>query len=97
MIKETKTTKEHIVRHKFCDVCDTEIKLGLACWKAVCEYCGKDLCDNCVGYEEGSTGDYRIVYCKECWDKGNDYRPTIEKLHNDIDKLYDEWISMCKK
>jgi len=97
MIKEYTTLKETTIRKKYCDECETEIKPGLACWKAVCEYCGKDLCDKCVGHEDYSGGDYRIVYCKTCWDIGKSYRPTIEKLHNEIDNLYEEWQTLCKK
>jgi len=96
MIKETTILKEHTVKHKYCDDCNTKIPSGMACWKAQCEYCGKDLCDKCVGHEDYSGGDYRIVYCKSCWELGETYRPTIEKLHNEIDNLYEEWQSLCK-
>lgn len=89
MIKETKILKESIERHKFCDVCGTE------CGKAYCQYCKKDLCNDCVGHEEDG-GDYRIVYCKKCWDLGNEYRPKIEQLEIEIDKLYIEWQNKCK-
>ena len=96
MITETKTLKPHTERHKFCDICGSEIKIGLACSKAICEYCGKDLCDRCIGYEENTGGDYRIVYCKECWEKGDMYRPLIEKHELEIAKIYTEWQSLCK-
>jgi ribosomal protein L37AE/L43A len=51
MIKEIKTTKEVIVKHKFCDDCGIEIKRDMACSIARCEICGKDLCDKCIGHE----------------------------------------------
>jgi len=97
MIKEVKKQKEVIERHKYCDVCGTKISIEMACGKAKCEYCGKDLCDKCVGYEESNSGDYRIVYCAECWDIGKDYRPIIKQHEDKVDQLYDEWINKCKK
>lgn len=97
MIKEEIILKETIKRHKYCDVCETKITMGLVCCKAQCEYCGKDLCEKCIEHEEGTSGDYRIVYCKTCWDIGKTYRPIIEKLHNEIDNLYEEWQTLCKK
>jgi len=97
MIKEKVILKETKIRKKYCDECNTEIRIGLACSKAVCEYCGKDLCDKCIGHEDYSGGDYRIVYCKNCWEIGDKYRPIIEKLNNEIDNLYKEWQSLCKK
>jgi len=97
MIKETKTLKETTERHKYCDDCGTEIRIGLACSKAVCEYCKKDLCNKCIGHESDSWGDYRVVYCKTCWELGNEYRPIIEQKENEIEKLYDQWKSLCKK
>jgi len=60
------------------------------------KYCGKDLCEKCIAYEEPVMGDYRTVYCKRCWDIGNDYRPKIEYFEKEEDKLYDEWITKCK-
>jgi len=99
MIKEIKTLKlkEHTEKRKFCDVCKSEIRIGLTCSKAVCEYCGKDLCNECVGHEEESGGDYRICYCKECWKMGEKYRPLIEEHEKEIDRLYAEWQLLCKK
>jgi len=97
MIKENVILKETTIRKKYCDECQSEIKIGLACSKAKCEYCKKDLCEKCIGYEDYSGGDYRIVYCKTCWEIGESYRPTIEKLENKIDELYEEWQSLCKK
>jgi hypothetical protein len=37
------------------------------------------------------------VYCKKCWELGNEYRPLIEQHENEVDKLYDEWKNKCKK
>jgi len=83
--------------HRYCDECNTEIRKGLACSKAVCEICGKDLCDRCVGHEADSWGDYRTVYCKKCWEIGESYRIQIKTLEKQIDDLNDEWRSKCKK
>jgi len=96
MIKEVKKQKEVIERHKYCDVCGAKISIGLSCGKAKCEYCGKDLCDECVGYEESTSGDYRIVYCAKCWSIGEDYRPTIKQHEDEVDRLYNEWTDKCK-
>jgi len=98
MIQETKIMKESSVYKKFCDVCGTEIRIGLACSKAVCSYCKKDLCNKCVEHEESSFGDYRgPLWCKQCWEIGDEYRPKIEQLGIERDKLYEEWQAKCKQ
>jgi hypothetical protein len=95
MIKETKTTKELIITHKYCDMCGSEIKRGMACSVAKCEKCGKDLCDKCVGKENNTMGDYREVYCKVCWEIGEPYRIAIQEHEDTIDKLNEEWSKKC--
>jgi hypothetical protein len=97
MIKETKSLEEVTKNHKFCDVCGAEIYMGLACNAARCMYCEKDLCDDCVGYEEESSGDYRLVWCKGCWEIGEEYRPKIEQHRVERDELYFEWKIKCKE
>jgi len=97
MIKENKILKETTERHKFCDVCGKEISIGLACSAAHCEYCKKDLCEECIGHEEDTWGDYRQVYCKQCWEIGNYYRPLIEKIEKELDQLYQDWQNECKQ
>ena len=97
MIKEVKKTKETIVKYKFCDVCGTEIHIGLSCSSAKCYYCDKDICGKCIGNEEETGGDFRHVVCKNCWNIGNEYRPTIERLHKEIETLYEEWRTKCKE
>lgn len=89
--------KEVMEPHRYCDVCGDEINIGLTCHKANCMYCKKDLCETCVGNEHDTPGDYRSVYCKQCWKLGEGYRPEIEKLHNKIEQLYQEWQDKCKK
>lgn len=93
MIQEyemTETTKKY---KRLCDVCKTEIKRDLQCSVAKCKICGIDLCDKCVEYEDEDhdTGDYRIVYCKTCWDKEVLFRQQILELEEEIDSFYDEW------
>ena len=88
--------KEIMEPHKYCDVCGNEIRIGLVCSKAKCEYCKKDLCEKCIGHEESSPGDYRIVYCNNCWEIGEKYRPKIEQLNDEICILYKEWQDKCK-
>ena len=96
MIKETKTTKEVTITHKYCDVCGNEIERGMGCSVAKCEKCGKDLCNKCVGKENNTMGDYREVYCKVCWEIGTEYRLKIEQLENEIENLSTEWHSRCR-
>lgn len=96
MIKTIKVMKEDVKHQKFCDDCGVEVRIGLACSKARCSYCGKDLCEKCIGYEEYSCGDYRgQIWCKSCWELGNSYRPKIESLHKEIENLYEEWQKKC--
>lgn len=96
MWTEEKVQTDTTVRHKFCDVCGEELHIGLACSAAKCMYCGKDLCEKCIGNEEETGGDYRIVYCKKCWELGELYRPTIEAHQHSVEKLYKEWQDKCK-
>ncbi len=96
MIEETKTQEEVIKRHKFCDVCGNEISSTMACSRAVCECCGKDLCEKCIGHEDSSCGDYRIVYCKRCWEIGEPYRAVIDELENRIECGYADWQNACR-
>lgn len=97
MIKEIKTHEEVITQHKYCDICGAEIKHRLACMDATCEYCRKDLCEKCIGYEEGTDGDYREVWCDVCWQMGSEYRPEIEECEAKIHQLYQEWQNRCMK
>jgi hypothetical protein len=97
MIKKIKKRTTVEESHKYCDDCGIEIERGLRCNVAACEYCGKDLCDACIDHETSTFGDYRTVYCKKCWELGNDYRPRIEELSNEKDRLYEEWRSKCKE
>jgi len=97
MIKETKIQKESIERHKFCDICGIEIHIGLTCSVARCSYCRKDLCNDCVGNEEDTFGDYRDVSCKKCWEIGEPYRLLTEELHSKIEALNKEWHDKCKE
>ena len=96
MIKETKVQKELVEHHKFCDVCGKEISMGLKCTSARCMYCGKDLCENCIGHEDCTPGDYRDIFCKKCWEIGNEYRPVIGELNAKVEALYKEWQDKCK-
>ena len=97
MIKETKVLKESAEKHKFCDVCGVEINIGLSCSAAHCMYCRKDLCEKCIGHEEDDVSDWRMCWCKRCWDIGENYRPLIENLNTHIKVLYKEWQSKCKE
>jgi hypothetical protein len=96
MIKENKVLKEVITNTLFCDDCGVEMKPQYRYQKSQCEYCKKDLCEACVGHEEDTGADYRIVYCKACWKIGDDYRPKIQLLHDQIDELVHEWQQKAK-
>lgn len=95
--KIIKVMKEVPEPHRYCDICDNEITIRLACSTARCTYCRKDLCENCIGNEEETPGDYRVVYCKNCWKLGEGYRPRIEELQTRIERLYKEWQDKCKE
>jgi hypothetical protein len=101
MIKEEKKTEIKevcvVTKHKFCDVCGDEIKIGMVCSVAKCEQCGKDLCNKCIGHEVEICSDYRReVYCEKCWDIGEPFRKEIEELEGTIERLNDEWLKLCK-
>jgi hypothetical protein len=97
MIKKEQTTKTINVNHKYCDDCGVEIKMSMSCSVAKCEMCGKDLCDKCIGHEEDNTGDYRVVYCSNCWNIGTEYRNKIKFLEKEIEQLELEWNEKCKQ
>ncbi|MFV9678157.1 MAG: hypothetical protein ACNYVW_10995, partial [Methanosarcinales archaeon] len=75
MYKEVKVPTETIENHKYCDICGIEISIGLECSAARCQICRKDLCENCIGTEKSTYGDYREVWCVNCWSIGEKYRP----------------------
>ena len=95
MYKTVTVNKDVEETHKYCDVCGAEIYRDLACSVARCECCSKDLCDKCVGHEGYASGDYRVVYCKRCWDIGEYFREEIERLEEQVEKLYKEWKDRC--
>ena len=97
MFKEVKIQKEFIEHHKYCDVCGIEIEIGLACSAAQCQICRKDLCEKCIGTEKANMGDYREVWCINCWTIGEKYRPAIKELYSKYSKLYDDWYAECKE
>lgn len=97
MIKEEKIMKEDIKYRKFCDICGDEVTIGLLCCKAQCAICGRDLCEKCIGYEDTIWGDYRTVYCSDCWSTGEKYREKIEELESEVDQLHDKWYKECEK
>lgn len=96
MIKEVEVTEKVIKKHRYCDVCGTEIKKSLACSNATCNYCKKDLCNDCVAEEEDTYGDYRTVYCKRCSDIKKEYEELMEPYRNEIEKLTIEMRKKCQ-
>ena len=97
MYKKTKVNREFEETHKYCDICGVEIQVGLACSAARCQICRKDLCENCIGTEKSTFGDYREVWCTKCWTFGEKYRPAIKELDDKCKKLYDDWYAECKE
>ena len=97
MIKETKQQQEVIIKKKYCDICETEIERGLACSAAKCEICGRDLCEDCIGWEKNTSGDYREVYCKSCWNEGEYHRVEIRKFEKWIEVAHENWIIQAKE
>lgn len=99
MIVEKKELVEayKTIRTKFCDICGDEIIIGLACSKAVCSCCGKDLCEKCIGDEIDMGGDSRIVYCEKCYTIYKKYEVEIKKHHDEVDRLYQECRAECNK
>jgi hypothetical protein len=97
MIKTTTILVEEKEHHKFCDDCGVEIPIGLACGVAKCAYCGKDLCNKCIAHEDESWGDYRgTLWCKKCWEIGEEFRPLINSAQEEIESLYELWQDRCK-
>ena len=97
MIKNETIDLLTVIRHVYCDECGIELKRGMQYAVAQCEICGKDLCDDCIGHEVYTMGDYREVYCKSCWDIGEPYRNEIHQLENKIESLYNKWHKGCEK
>ena len=82
--------------NRYCDICESKIPLGLLCQKAECSICKKNLCEKCIGHENDTCGDYREVYCVNCWEIGKEYRNKIKSHENTIGILYTEWHNKCK-
>lgn len=92
----TKIVKKDVEEtHKVCDICGNQIQIGLACSSIKCQQCKRDLCEECIGHEESTPGDYRYGYCKDCWDIGQEYLLKIEKLSMRIDNLHHCWNREC--
>ncbi len=96
MIKELKIQYERVEYHRFCDECGEEIITGLGFRVAKCMYCKKELCGKCIAHEDSNPSTHRIVYCKDCWNVGEEYRHDIEELNSKIQCLYKEWQNKCK-
>ena len=72
----------------YCDQCGKQLSHTLACTQAVCSLCGDELCEDCVGNEYNTMGDYRHVYCKTCSDIYNQYKPEIKAHEAAAEALY---------
>ena len=94
--KVVATTKQVMERHRYCDICGNEIDISLVFCTTQCIYCKKDLCEKHIAHEETIYDGSRIVYCNNCWNLGEGYRPEIEELQNRTKQLYKEWQDRCK-
>jgi len=92
--EEIPTTKK--VVHRYCDDCGKEIFWGLACSRTVCEYCGKQLCPDCIGYERETYGDYREVYCKTCSGIYKKHKPEMDKAYKEYSDIVNKMQKECK-
>jgi len=82
---------------RFCDICGRELSQSLKCSFARCMICGRDLCDDCIGKEDNeSPGDYRIVWCKSCWEIGAPYRVQIDTLAAELNRVNKAWQEKAK-
>jgi hypothetical protein len=88
MQKTVIRTHERIV--KICDICQTEDGDG----HYTCRICGRDVCLNCSTpvcevrmwrVEDYGDCDYPTMYCKSCWEKGQEFRERL----NMIDEIRD--------
>jgi len=93
---EEVTTTKKVIR-RYCDDCGKEIFWGLACSRSECEYCGKQLCEDCIGHERETSGDYREVYCKTCSDIYKKYKPQIDDAYKDYSDIITKMQKECKE
>ena len=93
MIKEKyeNITVKKKIWTRYCDICKKKIT-----YSSHCEICGKDLCNKCIEHEEYS-GDNRIVYCKNCWTIGQEFRVKIKELEEKIYSLTDKWYDKANQ
>ena len=99
MIKTDEITKQVTFKEKtrYCDFCGTKMNMSGYSY-TTCQICSKDVCKKCVGHEEDIMGDYGPdVWCKTCWEIGEEYRKKIEEHEKEIERLSDEWYKKCKK
>ena len=91
MVKKIETT-EKVTKYEYsCDDCESGGYIH------TCTMCGKHICNKCIGHTDDRYGDNWEYYCKKCWSIGESYREQILKHEDEIDRLYDEWHTKCKK
>jgi hypothetical protein len=97
MIKEREVKQTTKIKEKFCDDCGTKLTHRMYCSYAVCEICGVDLCDKCIGHEDNTMGDYRVVYCKYCWTLYEPVKQILIERGKEDDIIIDECKEKCLK
>jgi hypothetical protein len=97
MATRTKEIKQPVIESNFytCDFCGKESQENnedesIFC----CDMCGKDICEDHLIRICGKRA-YPDIYCKECYDKGTEYRTVIEECNILIDKAHQEWVNKC--
>ena len=96
MFKEKTVVRNVTIKTYHCDVCGKRLHRKLQCSQAICEYCGKELCDKCVANEMSTDGDYRETYCEKCWNIAKPYHDKINTLEDEMERLAIECDKKCK-
>jgi len=95
MIKKEEKIKKVTVQTLYCDDCGVNIgNNDVYVSSVICEICGKDLCEKCVGHEDSTF--YRECYCNNCWTLGEEFRFKKDALENEIELLETEYRNKCK-
>jgi hypothetical protein len=58
-----------------CEICEKEVKVAYECKECGCKFCEdcgnaeRELCDDCLSYEEGAYGEGEIEVEEEGWEE----------------------------
>ncbi len=89
MSSKTRVIQKTITDY-FCDVCSTPVTSY-----SLCHICNKQLCGECLVFDDRDGGDYPTKYCQGCWGTGKEYRKKMleieEAADNKIIDLNEMW------